>query len=120
MRTGRYTDDDITAAWDKFIDLNPGEHLLINAMRMARPVRLSGDTFSVAQSKIHLGYIHEGMPRIRRFVRDKVMNDSVEFVLNEVSEDSPLAWNDRELVRHIVENNPAVGEFINALKLSIL
>lgn len=89
-------------------------------MRMAQPVRHGSDCFSISQSRIHLGYIQEGMPDIIKFVRDKVMNDGVTFVLNEVSEDSPLAWNDRELIEHIVENNPAVGDFINSLKLSII
>lgn len=115
-----YTDSDISAAWQDFTVANSAEHLLINAMRAALPQRMAQDRYKVAQSRIHLGYISENIARITDFVRQKVKNEDVEFILEEVSEDSPLVWSERELLRHIVENNPATADFITSLKLSIL
>ena len=88
-------------------------------MRTAMPVKIGTDTFRVAGSSVHLGYIRENLARITEFIHRVVENDSVMFELQEVSEDSPLAWNDRELLRHIVDDDAGVGNFIAGLKLSL-
>lgn len=119
-RSAPYKPSDVEAAWNLFIDRNGAEYLLVNAMRMASPVHVSDNTFRIAQSNIHLGYIREHLQRLTKYVRDSVNNDNVVFELQEVSEDSPLAWNDRELIRHIIENNPDVGQFLTDLDLHIL
>lgn len=119
-RTTPYTVSDIRDAWQRFIDTNGAEHLLVNAMRVAFPTHESEDSYLIAQSKIHIGYIRDNLVRLTKFVREAVMNDNVMFTLKEVSEDSPLAWNDRELIQHIIENNPEVGSFLTGLDLHIL
>lgn len=119
-REAPYIDADILNAWQQFIDLNKPEHLLVNAMRVAVPDRLADHNYRVAQSSIHLNYIAENLARITAFVRDKVGNDNVAFTLQEVSAESPLVWNERELLQHIVEENPGVGKFISSLHLKLM
>lgn len=120
LRSASYPDADLVRAWKGFVAAHSGEHLLVNAMRAVTPTRLTGDKFRVAHSEVHIGLIGENIGRIRSEVADAVSNDHIEFVLEAVSEDSPLAWNDHELIRHIVEDNPQVGKFIETLKLSLL
>lgn len=89
-------------------------------MQAAMPVRSTGHTFTVAQSQVQIDLIRENMAAIRAFVRDRAGNDNIDFDLQLVSEDSPLVWNDHELVQHMVEQNPEIAVFIDRLKLSIL
>lgn len=119
-RNGKYADEDVTAAWERFIKTNTAEHLLVNAMRVTSPKRIENDTFLLTQSAVHLGYISENLRRLTEYIRDAVGNDKIAFKLQEVSEDSPLIWNDRELLGHIIENNPTVGEFVTKLGLKLL
>ena len=120
VRTTKYTPKEVSEAWQKFIDRNGGEHLLVNAMRLAFPQQIDGDVFRIAQSEIHLAYIRENLDRLMKFVRNELQNDQIQFRFEEVSQDSPLAWNDRELLKHIIESNPAIGKFIVDLDLHIL
>ena len=115
-----YTDNDVLNAWSLFIENNKAEHLLTNAMRVATPVRLSDHTFRVAQSEIHLNYINENLNRITEFVRTRVGNSNITFVLEKVSKESPLVWNERELLQHMVEQNPSIKPFISQLNLKLI
>ena len=89
-------------------------------MRMIKPERVADDTYRLAQSNIHLKYIGENMDRITAYVRAATGNSRVAFSLFEVSEDSPLAWNERELLRHIIEKSPEVEKFISGLGLKLM
>ena len=114
-----YDDAAIKKAWQNFIDANHAEHLLINAMKVATPERLSGDTFRIAQSAVHIGYIRDNIERITQFARNFAANDNIAFTLEEVSEDSPTIWNERELLGRIIEDNPYIEQFIRNLGLTL-
>ena len=118
-RSSVYTEKDILTAWQQFIGANAAEHLLINAMKVVNPAPLGNDTYNIAQSNIHLTYIRDALGRITDYVRGFVNNDKVNFVLEEVSEDSPLVWNDREFLQHVAEEHPAVAKFIIDLGLTL-
>ena len=119
-RENAYEDKDVLEAWKRFIRDNNAEHLLVNAMRAVEPRRVSGDTFCLAQSNVHLHYIREDIERLTRYVRNAAGNDNISFVFEEVSEDSPIVWNERELLQKMIEANPSMGEFIRDLKLKIM
>lgn len=115
-----YTEAQLLQTWNAFIDSHREEHLLTNAMRASTPVRENGDVFRVSQSNVHLRYIREHLARITDYVRKELKNDDITFNLNEVSEDSPLAWNDRQFLGHMMDDHPELREFISSLRLSIL
>lgn len=120
-RNAPYTPVQITEAWKQYAESHGAERLLVSAMRASRLT--PGDKpsrFNVAQSELHLNIIREHLADIRRYVCNVVNNDNVDFDFQVVSEDSPLAWNDREFVARIVKETPAAGEFIERLKLSLL
>lgn len=117
-----FTDADIDRLWDGFIAEHDSLHLLANAMRMSRPARKDTDKalFSVTHSSVQIGFIREYLNEITGYIRRGVRNDSVEFELIEVEEDSPLAWNDRELIRHIITDTPAVADFAKEFQLKLI
>lgn len=121
-RDNSYTASDIVKAWEAYINAHGTMHLLVNAMRMAVPTIIEGKphSFNVSQNSVQIGFINEYLPDITRSVRNAVGNDAVTFVLTEVNEDSPLAWNDRELMAHIIEDTPSLAAFAKALQLKLL
>ena len=46
-RSSAFTDEQLKAAWGAIIEAHPKEHLLINAMRLAVPVRVEATRFGV-------------------------------------------------------------------------
>ncbi len=117
-----FTDTDIDRLWDAFISEHSSLHLLANAMRMSRPTRKNPEKplFSVTHSSVQIGFIREYLHEITGYIRRGVRNDSVEFELIEVEEDSPLAWNDRELIRHIISDTPSVADFAKEFQLKLI
>lgn len=119
VRTSPYTPDDLVRAWKDFIEANAPEHLLVNAMRAAIPKPAHDNVYAVTQSEVHIALIRDNLDRLVAYLRNALDNDSVELELAVVSEDSPLAWNDREFVNHLIADSPAMNEFIDILKLSL-
>lgn len=117
-----FTDADVDRQWEAFIVGHDSLHLLANAMRMARPARKdpSKPLFTITHSSVQIGFIREYLREITDFIRREVRNDSVEFELIEIEEDSPLAWNDRELIRHIINDTPAVADFAKEFQLKLI
>ena len=118
-RNNSYDDTAVNKAWLSFIETNKAEHLLTNAMKAVTPHRHADDTFLIAQSSVHLGYIRENLPRITTFVRDSIGNDNISFILEEVSEDNPSIWNEREVFKNMIENNESFAAFIKDLGLTL-
>lgn len=115
-----YTESDVVKAWKAFIETYAAEHVLVNAMRASTPKLMGEDTFRIAQSSVHLDYISEHLVRITDFVHNFVHNSNIVFTLEEVSEDSPLVWCERELLEHMKESNPGLSDFITDLNLKLL
>lgn len=118
-RTSPFTPDDLVREWKKFIDSNAPERLLVNAMRAATPKPAHDNVYSVTQSEVHIALIRDNIDRLVAYLRNALDNDSVDLELTVVSEDSPLAWNDREFINHLIDDSPGMNEFIDILKLSL-
>ena len=114
-----YTEKDVIKAWQSFIEQHATEHLLVNAMRVAVPAKTGENVFRVAQSNVHLNYIRENLNSITDYIRRAVGNGALRFELHEVSEDSPMIWNSREVLQHIVKDNPEIADFILGLDLHL-
>lgn len=115
-----YTHQQLLDAWHEFIDTNRAEHLLTNAMKSVQLSPAADNVYEIAQSRIHLAYISENLARVTSFIRTKLHNDNISFAMREVSEDSPLAWNSRELLNHMVESNKGLSDFIKGLDLTLM
>ncbi len=92
-------------------------------MRQSPPARQSpaSELFTITvenQGQVEL--LNAELPELLRLIRSELRNDYVEFRLN-VSDKAlaPTAWNDRDLLAHMVETHPQTADFIRALKLSL-
>ena len=121
IRNGAYTDEQLLAAWRRFIADNPHEHILINTMRVSQPVRVGDNTYSVTvENEVQRELMEQSLPAIKKAVSDAVANDNVTFqVMLNTGESAPYTWNEREVLAHMVESNPMLQEFINDLKLKL-
>ena len=118
-----FTDDALLSLWARYAAERPTQHLLANTMRQSPPVRQSpaSETFTITvenQGQVEL--LNAELPELLRLIRSELRNDYVEFRLN-VSDKAlaPTAWNDRDLLAHMVETHPQTADFIRALKLSL-
>ncbi len=116
-----YTEKDFLSAWDSYIAEHPSDLILINAMRNSRPKQVEEDKYEIAvenpaQHDLVLGKIQE----ILSYLHDKLSNDNIglDVVINQ-GEPSPYAWNDREVLDHMIEANPYLKEFMDDFRLTL-
>ncbi|MDE6266520.1 MAG: DNA polymerase III subunit gamma/tau [Muribaculaceae bacterium] len=118
-RTNAYTDEAVIAAWRDYMNLHPKEQVLVNTMRASMPERVKGDTFRITvENHAQTMVMSSQMPDLLAFIHNQLMNDLFRIEITENHDaGSPHTWNDRELLNHIVEQNPAIRDLINSFKL---
>ena len=119
VRTTPYTDEAVIAAWREYMNQHPKEQVLVNTMRASMPVRVNGDQFRITvenHAQTQIMSIH--MPDLLAFIHNTLDNDLLKIEIAENHDaGSPHTWNDRELLNHIVEQNPAIRDLIDSFKL---
>ena len=92
-------------------------------MRQSVPARQNpqAELFTVTvenQGQVEL--LTAEMPELLRQLRSELANDFIELRLT-VSDKAlaPTAWNDRDLLAHLVETHPQTADFIRTLRLSL-
>lgn len=120
-RRSGYTLQQLEEAWDSFAASHSKEHVLANCMRACRPKLAGPDEYDIAvQNDIQLTALTEIHDRLLRHLHDALLNDNIRLSFSITDEGpSPLIWNDRELLAHLMEN-PRVAKFITDLNLKIL
>ena len=120
-RSEAYTEEQLQAAWQAYIDANPHAHILINTMRASRPVHAGGDHYTMTvENEMQRSTMGNYMGGILQAIRDALRNDSVsiDVKINE-GESAPYTWNERDLLKHMVEAQPSLGDFIQTLRLKL-
>lgn len=120
-RTSVYTQQQLEEAWDTFAAAHSKEHVLANCMRSCRPKPTGQDSYEVAvQNDIQLSTLSEIHDQLLLHLHNTLYNDNIRLSFSITDEGpSPLIWNDRELLAHLMEN-PRVAKFITDLNLKIL
>ena len=121
LRETPYTLEQLNRAWDTYIAAHPTEHILVNTMRAGRPVIVEGNSLKMlVENEIQQATVTEAMLSILQHLRDTLANDRITLV-TEINQGaaSPHTWNEREVLAHMVENTPALRDFIDDFKLSI-
>ena len=63
-------------AWKHYIDQNPGEIILLSAMRNSLPQKIDDNTYSIeVENKGQLETLSSNMTKLMQFLRDEVGND---------------------------------------------
>lgn len=100
------------AAWRQYIELNPDRHLLISAMRK-EPVRISDETYKVIVD--HPAMREEfklAMPHLMEYLRSKLSNDYLSLEIEVDDSQTEKGLSPQELLKDIVEANPAMRDLI--------
>jgi len=120
-RTSAYTPQQLEEAWDTFAAAHSKEHVLANCMRSCRPKLTGPGSYEVAvQNDIQLSALSEINDQLLLHLHNTLLNDNIKLSFSITDEGpSPLIWNDRELLAHLMEN-PRVAKFITDLNLKIL
>lgn len=121
QRNGQYSREQLNKAWQDFIKAHPTEHILINTMRASFPAPVEGHNYKMmVENEMQRGVMEQIAPDLLKFVRDALENDSFTLTV-EINEGaaSPHTWNERDVLRHMVENIPALRGFIDDLGLTI-
>lgn len=124
LRDKPFSDDDLIRAWEQYMDSNRRAHVLINTMRASRPLRQAGGTPAALKMTVanqpQVDVMLQEMPRLLEFLHNTLGNDLITLDVA-VSDDpnSPAGWSDRDLLQHIVDNNPHARDFITDFRLTI-
>lgn len=90
-------------------------------MRACRPQRAEGDRWTVSvENAAQLDKLTLALPSLIPSLRNALNNDNVtiDVSVNE-GEPSPEAWNEREILDHMVENIPDMRNFISEFRLTV-
>ena len=120
-RENPYTDNDVRNAWQSFIDMHPSEIILLTAMKRTLPIRGEGDSFTLTiDNHIQEAELNSRLPELYKHIRDAISNDNWTLqVIVDDGEGSPATWNDREVLAHALENNPAFNRLYQMFKLKL-
>lgn len=121
-RTKPFTPADFVKAWNRFIDTNTSEHILVNAMRVGEitPGGAPGRFTVTVENDVIAGAITQRMPDVLNALRETLDNDEVEIeIAIDASAASTMTLNEREVLARMVENTPVLRNFITTLKLSL-
>ena len=122
QRTGSYTREQLNQGWQDFMNANPTRHILVNTMRASFPSPTDKEHVYrvMVENDKQREEMLAAMQAIHSHLRSLLLNDSVtiEIELNQ-GEASPHTWNEREVLVHILNNNPALQGFIDDFHLTI-
>ena len=114
-RTAPYAINDVLAAWDSFCAKHPAERIMVNTMLACKPVQVIGDKYSVTvQSPLQEKELNEWKDAILTDVNDALLNDNFDFdvVVDKSADESPVTWNERQVLSHMAKEHPQLMDFI--------
>ncbi len=121
-RASLFSDEQFAEAWAQFIQTHPTEHLLINAMRMARPLRVSDNVYSATvESEAIRDSIQLSMPELLAYLRDRLSNDYVEVQVHlNKGQASVTSLTDSEVYALMRKNHPYLNVVIDDFHLTLV
>lgn len=121
QRDAAYTPEQLNSAWQSYIKAHPTSHILINTMRASFPSPMEGHTYRVmVENEKQREEMISAMPSILSTLHDATSNDHIMITVEiNQGEASPNTWNERQVLNHMVENNPGLRDFIDDMQLTI-
>ncbi|MDE5901033.1 MAG: hypothetical protein K2H33_06735, partial [Muribaculaceae bacterium] len=121
VRTASYAGNAVDVAWENYIQSNPSAQSLIATMRSCRPKHMQDHMFIVAvESPAQQQTLESNIGNIRRYMRDKLANDLVDFTIEVVEgEGSPRTWTARQVYEKMLADHPALKVLAEELRLTM-
>lgn len=122
-RSKTFDDAAFAGAWQAYIDANPTQRIVINTMRACVPTRKTADTPHYTmrvENNIQIEQMKAAMPHLMQYLHNALSNDQVtiDFEVADVS-DSPMSWDQREVLAHILESHPTLRGAIEAFDFKL-
>lgn len=116
-----YTAEALLAEWVAFADARPMERILVNTMLSCKPVPVEGDRYFVpVDDAIQVDKVNEFKHEILTHLRQRLKNDNIDFEARIAQRGaSPVTWTNREVLQHMVDEHPAIADFINDFGFTI-
>lgn len=98
------------------------EQLAVNTMRACPPKRLDDITYEMTVfSESQMQIMNAVMSQLRSEMCTALKNDKLLVAIRlEMGASSPATWSEREVLAHIIDQNPAMQTYIDSLGLSLL
>jgi len=135
---GQFSDNQLFAVWQKYIDSHPTEHVLVNTMRVSPPRPMadnSADTndnnpetlhsarqyLVTVDNDIQVQELLAHIPQIQQLITETLHTSSI--TIHVKASDGPAppsTWNEREVLAHMMQEYPEFKTFMSTLNLSTL
>ena len=121
MRNEAFTPEQLSVAWNNYISQNPGEIILLSAMRNSLPQKVNDTTYQIeVENNAQVEAINSNMTKLMQYLRDEVKNDMLAIDIKLAEKDvSVMAKTDREIVDDMRKRNPQFEQLIQDFKLSM-
>lgn len=122
-RSQSFDDAAFAKAWQAYIDANPTQRIVVNTMRACVPTRVSADSTQYimrVENTIQVEQMKAMMPQLMQYMHNALSNDRIhiDFEVADVSE-SPMSWDQREVLAHILENHPTLRSAIESFDFKL-
>lgn len=121
LRNESYSAAELSQAWDKYIEQHAKERILINTMRMSRPISVGENRYRIeVENDIQLESLKGSLESIKKSLADSLKNDNIVFEAA-VRSGEPMrhVLNDRELLAEMIKETPVLSEMMEVLKLKL-
>ncbi|MCC8117219.1 MAG: DNA polymerase III subunit gamma/tau [Bacteroidales bacterium] len=120
-RAESYTEQQLMDAWFKYTQDHPTEKILVNTMLSVKLQKIADDQYLVpVDDNIQVETFNEAMPNLRQFMRDALKNDNIDLQVRVIQgESSPITWTQAEVLQHMMEQRPALRDFLQAFNFSL-
>ena len=123
VRTQAFTDEQLQAAWQDYIQQHPQERALVTTMSYAQPQHGSSDGQYVMTvgSPAEQKHVEEHKETIVQFMREALQNDliTIDVKVSETPIETPKILSPREVVEGIKQNNPKFTQFLKDFDLGL-
>ena len=123
VRTQAFTDEQLQAAWQDYIQQHPQERALVTTMSYAQPQHGSSDGQYVMAvgSPAEQKHVEEHKETIVQFMRESLQNDliTIDVKVSETPIETPKILSPREVVEGIKQNNPKFTQFLKDFDLGL-
>ena len=119
--TTQFTAEQLVSAWKRYMEQNPGEIILLSAMRNSLPQKVNNTTYLIeVENTAQVEAINSSMTKLLQFLRNEVGNDMVALEIKISPKGvSAMAKTDREIVADMRQRNPEFNKMIDDFKLSM-
>ena len=120
-RNSTFTEQQMLAAWQRFITEHPHEKVIINTMRMSQPKRVNDTLYEIyVENQGQVEFFNTHRTEIVEYLRNAVSNDMLAINVN-IREGGPVPkiWSPREVVDDMCKQNEAVVNLIRDFELGL-